>query len=160
MLWRLMIGLGWLISLTACTSGPSAYVIPDSRQLIPVWDEHGQPLHGWAGISAGYLRELLLDLERCAGATPTSLPDPHRCVISGYLYQMPSEPVGLARTDQCLAIRHRVEDGRVLLWSVDQWVTIPLPPEMRGHVRFIYRWGADVAHLDARVVSIERGAAH
>jgi len=50
----------------------------------------------------------------------------------------------------------------VLLWSVDhdQRVTIPLPPEIRGHVRFLYRWGADVAHLDARLVSIERGAAH
>lgn len=63
--WLGVMLLGLSLNLAGCMTKPVVVVLPDSRLLKAVYDEHGQPVPDYYGISAGYLREILRDLEAC-----------------------------------------------------------------------------------------------
>lgn len=72
--------------------------------------------------------------------------DGFKCEVRGDLYVMPGDKPDLMRTDGCqVLIHHRIEDGALHLWSDSHWVSIILPPDVRGHAAFAYRWGSSRA---------------
>ena len=72
--------------------------------------------------------------------------DPSTCVIHGYVYGMPDEASAFTRVDACPEIKAEVKETVLLLTSMQTWVTIILPTT-GGNQRFLYRWGAEFAHI-------------
>ncbi len=68
------------------------------------------------------------------------------CYVLGYVYAMPDEAVSFVRVDSCEAVRHEVDETKLVLHSPHHWVVIPLPPS-GGNVKLWYRWGSDKVHI-------------
>lgn len=64
-IWLTTICLISLSASVACTTPRAVVVLPEDRILHPAYDDHGQAVDGYVTISAGYLREILQDLNAC-----------------------------------------------------------------------------------------------
>lgn len=79
------------------------------------------------------------------------------CTVQGYVSRdTAAEGVAFVREDVCAGVRTDHDAHAVVLHSPTHWVYVPIPPEP-GHRRFVYKWGAGVAHLHTSTVPIEWG---
>lgn len=79
------------------------------------------------------------------------------CTIQGYVYRMhEDDPVDFTREDLCPSVRHRTAGPTIEFYSPHFWVVVIIPPE-HGYRRFMYRWGAHLAHVDVETVPIQWG---
>lgn len=92
-----------------------------------------------------------------AGILALLFQDSVTCAVQGYISRFQeADPVVLARADGCEGVRMSAEREAIVLYTAKFWVRIPIAPDL-GHRRFLYRWGAPVAHLDADTISVQWG---
>lgn len=79
------------------------------------------------------------------------------CTVQAYVYRdSRSESVSFARADACQGVRVEKDFQSVILYSPHVWVQVIIPVD-KGHRRFMYRWGSEVAHLGPETVPIAWG---
>ncbi len=80
------------------------------------------------------------------------------CTVQGYVSRdTAADAVTFAREDLCPGVKQDADQHALLLHSPTHWVYVPISPEP-GHRRFVYHWGAGVAHLHTETVPIQWGA--
>lgn len=163
--WRTLISGCLLIGCLGCTTAPAIHLLPNDRDLQPVYDEAGKLVQGRSSIADGYLREIEQRLSACqqrkasedSDWTVVSVPpELFKCTIRGTVYAESGKIDPPKRTDGCVMIRHDVDGNGLTLRYSGIWVLIPFPTS-GGHVPFAYRWGSPVATIAGREVPIAWG---
>lgn len=79
------------------------------------------------------------------------------CTVQGHVYRMSEQDtLEWARADSCEGVRSEKDGSSLVLYSPTHWVRVIVPAEY-GHRRFMYRWGANLAHLGTDTIPIEWG---
>ncbi len=79
------------------------------------------------------------------------------CVVQGYVYRLSvAEPLEFSRADSCSGVKVERDAQSLTLYSPHIWVNIIVPAD-KGHRRFQYRWGANVAHIGTDTVPVYWG---
>lgn len=108
----------------------------------------------WIWIMNGVLAVLAL---LYWAASVWAFTDTVSCAVQGHVYKSTVEEViTFARADSCQGVRVSSDETKLVLYSPHAWVVVPISVE-QGHRRFQYRWGAEVAHLEAGTVPVQWG---
>lgn len=79
------------------------------------------------------------------------------CRVRGYVYYDGYEVSSLDREDLCAMISERVEGDKIVLWNDLHWVLIRIPNDIKGFTTFWYKWGADNAYINGKLVHVDWG---
>ena len=90
-------------------------------------------------------------------ASTYAFTDTVSCSVQGHVYKAkPEEVIAFARADSCQGIRVSSDEAKLVLYSPHVWVVVPIGVD-KGHRRFIYRWGSEVAHVESETVPVTWG---
>ena len=113
-----------------------------------------RPIIRWIWIANAVLAVLML---LYWAASVWAFTDTVSCAVQGHVYKSTTEEViTFARADSCQGVRVSSDETKLVLYSPHAWVVVPIQAE-KGHRRFMYRWGAEVAHVESETVPITWG---
>lgn len=79
------------------------------------------------------------------------------CTIQAKFYKLDqADVIDFKRADTCTGVRVTTDEKQIVLYSPNAWVVIPIESD-KGWRRFQYRWGANVAHIEAGTVEVTWG---
>lgn len=79
------------------------------------------------------------------------------CAVEGDIFHdSAAEPITYTPGNFCMGIRVTTDESQLVMYSPNRWVTVKIAVD-KGHRRFIYIWGHDVAHLGPDTIPIVWG---
>ena len=82
--------------------------------------------------------------------------DPINCILQGYVSKFEQSEIITFTPGNYCPIRVTTDESQLVMYSPYHWVTVKIPAE-KGNRRFQYRFGSDVAHLEAETIPVVWG---